>query len=34
MKLSFGRCDLTLDPVAFTSEHDLDMVMSYLHAKN
>ena len=34
MKISFGRCDLTLDPVTFTSERDLDMVVTYLLAKN
>ena len=34
MKLTFGCCDLALDPVTFTSELDLDMVVTYLHAKN
>ena len=33
MKL-FGCCDLALDPMTFTSDHDLDMVVTYLHAKN
>ena len=28
---TFGCCDL--DPMTFTSEHDLDMVVAYLHAK-
>ena len=27
-------CDLDLDPLTFTSELDLDMVVTYLHAKN
>ena len=27
MKLTFGCCDLALDPVSFTSELDLDMVV-------
>ena len=27
-------CNLDLDPLTFTSELDLDMVMAYLHAKN
>ena len=31
---TFGCCDLALDPVTFTSEFDLDMVVTYLHAKN
>ena len=26
--------DLDLDPMTFTSELDLDMVATYLHAKN
>ena len=26
--------DLDLDPLTFTSELDLDMVVTYLHAKN
>ena len=34
MKLTFGCCDLTLDHMTFTSEVDLDMVVTYLHAKN
>ena len=34
IKLTFGSCDLTLDPMTFTSELDLDMVVNYLHAKN
>ena len=34
MKLTFGCCDLALDPMTFTSELDLDMVVTYLHAKN
>ena len=33
MKLSFGRCDLALDLMTFRSELDLDMVVTYLHAK-
>ena len=31
---TFGCCDLDLDPMTFISELDLDMVVSYLHAKN
>ena len=31
---TFGCCDLALDPMTFTSELDLDMVVTYLHAKN
>ena len=31
---TFGCCDLDLDPMTFTSELDLDMVVTYLHAKN
>ena len=34
MKLTFGWCDLALDPMTFTSELDLDIVVIYLHAKN
>ena len=34
MKLTFGCCDLALDLVTFRSKLDLDMVVSYLHAKN
>ena len=34
MKLTFGCCDLALDPMTFTSELVLDMVVTYLHAKN
>ena len=30
---TFGCCDLALDSTTFTSEHDLDMVVTYLHAK-
>ena len=33
-KKTFGCCDLDLDPMTFTSELDLDMVVTYLHAKN
>ena len=45
-KLSFGQtvykigvtvfhyCDLDLDPMIFTSEHDLDIVVTYLNTKN
>ena len=33
MKL-YGCCDLAFDPMTFTSDHDLDMVVTYLHAKN
>ena len=29
----FGCCDLALDPMTFTSEPDLDIVVTYLHAK-
>ena len=31
---TFGCCDLALDPMTFTSEVVLDMVVTYLHAKN
>ena len=31
---SFGCCDLELYPMTFTSELDLDMVVTYVHAKN
>ena len=31
---TFDCCDLVLDPRTFTSELDLDMVVTYLHAKN
>ena len=34
IKLTFGCCDLALDPMTLTSELDLDMVVTYLHAKN
>ena len=34
MKLTFGCCDLALYPVTFTAELDLDVVVTYLHAKN
>ena len=34
MKLAFGCCDLALDLVTFRSELHLDMVVTYLHAKN
>ena len=34
MKLTFGCCDLVLDPMTFISELDLDLVVTYLHAKN
>ena len=30
---TFGCCDLALDSMTFTSELDLDMVVTYLHAK-
>ena len=33
MKLTFGCCDLALDPMTFTLELDLHMVVTYLHAK-
>ena len=31
---TFGCCDLALGPMTFTSELNLDMVVTYLHAKN
>ena len=34
MKLTFGCCDFALDPVTFTSEPVLDMVVTYLQTKN
>ena len=33
-KKTFGCSDLALGPMTFTSEIDLDMVVTYLHAKN
>ena len=33
MKLTFGCCDVALDPMTFTSELDLHMVVT-LHAKS
>ena len=30
---TFGCCDLDLDPMTFILELDLDMVVTYLHAK-
>ena len=30
---TFGCCDLALDPMTFTSELDLDIVVTYLLAK-
>ena len=30
---TLGCCDLDLDPMTFTSELDVDMVVTYLHAK-
>ena len=33
-RLTFGCCDVALDPMTFTSELDLDMVVTYLHVKN
>ena len=32
--ITFGFCDLALDPITFTSELDLDIIVTYLHAKN
>ena len=34
MKVTFGCCDLAVDPMTFTSELDLDMVVIYLHTIN
>ena len=34
MKLTFGCCDLALDPMTFTSELDLDIVVTYWHARH
>ena len=31
---TFGCCDLALDLMTFISELDLDMVVTYLYAKN
>ena len=31
---TFGCCDLALDPMTFTLELDLDMVVTYSYAKN
>ena len=31
---TLGCCDFALDPMTFTSELDLDMVVTCLHAKN
>ena len=33
MKLTFSCCDLALGDMTFVSELDLDMVVTYLHAK-
>ena len=33
-KLTFGCCDLAPDPMAFTSELNQDIIVTYLHAKN
>ena len=30
---TFGCCDLALDPMTFTSELNLDMVVTYLYYK-
>ena len=32
--MTFGCCDLALDPMTFTSEPDLDIVVTYLLARN
>ena len=34
MKLTFGCFDIAFDPMTFTSELDLDMIVTYLHANN
>ena len=34
MKLTFGCRDLALDPMTFTLELNLDMVVTCFHAKN
>ena len=31
---TFGWCDFALDPMTFASELGVDMVVTYLHAKN
>ena len=33
-KLTFGYCNLAVDLMTFTSELDLDIVVTNLHAKN
>ena len=33
-KLTFGCCELALDPMIFTPKLDLDKVVTYLYAKN
>ena len=33
-KLTFGCCDHALDSMTFISEFDLDIVVTYVHAKN
>ena len=30
---TFGCCDFDLDPMTFISKLDLDMIVTYLHAK-
>ena len=32
--MKLGCCDLALDLVTFTAELDINMVVTYLHAKN
>ena len=34
MTLTFGCCDLALDSRTFTSELDIDVVVTYYHARN
>ena len=34
LNIIFGYCDLDLDLMTFTSEHDLDMIVNYLLGKD
>ena len=33
-KKTFGFCDLDLDSMTFTLEIEVDMIVTYVHAKN
>ena len=34
VKITFGCCDLALDPMTFTSQLDIGMVVANLHTRN